>query len=164
MAPLFRGGRRTQAFAAAVALFALGPAVLIAASDVVEGPSVMVHVTEGSMLPAEESWRPRLGPGNGIVRLTWRQPAAGSSHPYYVIYRVRREADTRCYPLGDSLSSCTFDSDQMYFTRERKLVDRPPDGIWTYRIGLAANWRDLPNFGDVVLLSAPVTVSVPDRH
>ena len=164
VAPLFRGRRRSQAFAVAVALFALGPAVLIAASDVVEGPSVMVHVTEGSMLPAEESWRPSLNQEREVVRLTWRQPAAGSSHPYYVIYRVRRESDTRCYPLGESQHSCTFDTDQAFFTRDRRLVDRPPAGIWTYRIGLAANWRDLPNFGDVVLLSAPVTVSVPNRR
>jgi hypothetical protein len=33
--------------------------------------------------------------------------------------------------------------------------------MWTYRIGISANWLDDPHFGDVYVFSRPVTVSVP---
>lgn len=159
--PLLRGRRRLAAFAAVVAVLAVGPAVLIAGGGVVEGPRILQHRTEGTMLPVEASWRLRAERRGNVVRLTWPQPATGASRAYYLVYRVQRSWDVRCSPLGDSQSSCTFDTDQAFFTRGRTLVDRPPPGPWVYRIGLAANWRDLANFGDVLLLSAPVFVRVP---
>ena len=164
VAPLFRGSRRLPAFAASVAVLALGPVLLIAGGGAVEGPRILLHATEGTILPADLSWQPRLGPGSGVVRLTWQQPSVGATRPYYIVYRVLRETDTQCHPLGDSQSSCLLDTDQAYLTRTHSLLDRPPPGIWTYRIGLAANWRDLANFSDTVMFSSPVTVSVPDHR
>jgi len=163
VAPLFRGRSRLAAFAASAAVLALGPAVLIAGGGAA-GSKILWHFTEHTLIPADLSWQPRLSPGDGSVRLTWPQPDAGASQAYYVVFRVLREFDVRCEPLGDSQSSCIFDTDQAFVTRARTLTDRPPDGTWTYRIGLAANWRDLANFGDVLLVSAPVTVNVPFRR
>ena len=49
----------------------------------------------------------------------------------------------------------------MQTTRDRKVIDRPGPGTWTYRVGAGANWVDDPELGDVFLLSNPVTVTVP---
>ena len=46
-------------------------------------------------------------------------------------------------------------------TREAMIVDRPPPGTWTYRVGESANWLDDFAYGDVHVASAPVTVTVP---
>jgi hypothetical protein len=45
-------------------------------------------------------------------------------------------------------------------TKATSFVDRPGPGTWTYRIGVAANWLNDPNLGDVTLLGRPVTVTV----
>ncbi len=160
VAPLFRGRGRLAAFVASAAVLALGPAVLIAGGGAA-GPRILWHFTEYTLIPADLSWQPRLDPRDGTVQLTWPQPGASAAHVYYVVFRVLRETDVRCKLRGDSQSSCIFDTDQAFVTRARTLTDHPPDGTWTYRIGLAANWRDLANFGDVLLVSAPVTVNVP---
>ncbi len=163
VAPLFRGRSRLAAFAAAAAVLALGPAVLIARSGDA-GSRILRHPTEGTLITADLSWQPRVGSADGAVRLTWPRPDAGASHPYYVVFRVLRETDIRCESHGDSQSSCIFDTDQAFVTRARTLTDHPPDGTWTYRIGLAANWRDLAGFGDVLMVGAPLTVNVPHRR
>ena len=47
-------------------------------------------------------------------------------------------------------------------TPERTFSEpAPPPGVWTYRVGMAANWLDDPTLGDVLMLSAPATVTVP---
>lgn len=163
VAPLFRGRSRLAAFAASAAVLALGPAVLIAGGGNA-GTRVLWHFTEGTLVPADLSWQPRLDAGDGAVGLTWSQPGVSTTHPYYVVFRVLRETDVRCESSGESEGSCIFDTDQAYVTRARTLTDQPPDGTWTYRIGLAANWRDLADFGDVLLVGAPVTVKVPSRR
>ena len=46
--------------------------------------------------------------------------------------------------------------------RTRKPAWYDPDrlkGRWTYRIGIAANWVDDQNLGDVMVVSAPTTIT-----
>jgi hypothetical protein len=41
-------------------------------------------------------------------------------------------------------------------TRDRAYVDSSPEPGVTYRVGVAANWLDDPEQGDVFVLSPPV--------
>ena len=41
-------------------------------------------------------------------------------------------------------------------TREKSFVDRSPEPGVTYRIGVAANWVNDSEQGDVMLISPPV--------
>lgn len=142
--------------AAAAAALAVAPVVAIASFGPQEGPSIVQHYTERSILPVDSSFRSHIEPlGGGRVLLTWDEPDTGSVTPSYTIFRVNRAVDWRCEPLGDSRRSCIYDSDQVHFTAETSWVDRPPKGEWTYRVGLSANWQNEPKFGDVIMLGAP---------
>ena len=47
-------------------------------------------------------------------------------------------------------------------TRLPTYLDRPrKGGRWTYRVTVSANWVDDPSLGDALMLSEPVTVTVP---
>jgi hypothetical protein len=45
-------------------------------------------------------------------------------------------------------------------TRATSFVDRPGAGSWTYRIGIAANWLNDEQYGDVYLVSVPITANL----
>jgi hypothetical protein len=88
------------------------------------------------------------------------------SRPAGVFYRVLRSYPSlsngglSCSGAGNGANDCRLYMQTVGSTKARSFVDRPGPGKWTYRIGVAANWLDDPNFGDVTLLSRPVTVTV----
>ena len=146
---------------AAVALaLALVPAAVVSLASLQTQPLTLRHFAEGSMLPVDESFRLRSTKTAAGRRLTWDPPEGGSAHVSYTVYRVPRDVDTRCETKAGAATMCLFDTDQMGFTRRPVWIDDPPRGVWTYRIGLSANWQDEPRIGDAVMLSAPLTVRV----
>jgi len=50
-------------------------------------------------------------------------------------------------------ADCRLEMSPIGETRSNRFVDRPPPGPWVYRVGLAANWRDDPAAGDVLVIS-----------
>jgi hypothetical protein len=108
------------------------------------------------------------------VALTWGAFGAGSSR---VFYRVLRSAPTeveegepnappaqdgvRCETAIRGSPHCELAMTTVGLARMHGWVDRAPPGTWVYRIGLSANWADDVLLGDLLLLSAPVTVTVP---
>lgn len=97
------------------------------------------------------------------VRLAWRRPGtAGTS----VFYRVVRSRDDllHCTQTAGIVADCTPPAQQDVLdpTRAQEAVDAPPGGgVWHYGVQLWANWRDDPSLGDMLLVSVPVTVTVP---
>jgi hypothetical protein len=45
-------------------------------------------------------------------------------------------------------------------TRSNEAVVQPGRGVWTYRVGVAANYLNDESLGDVFLVSRAVTVAV----
>jgi hypothetical protein len=43
---------------------------------------------------------------------------------------------------------------------QRSFVDKPGRGRWTYRLGLAANWLNSPDYGDVYSVGPPLVVRI----
>ena len=120
-------------------------------------------------VPVDSSFAPRVraADGRAVVvgrprpgwhaRLLPRVPLAagrGRSHP---TSPRAATASMRTSPhrirTGSRVSA--RDEGRRHHARD-EIVDAPPPGRWVYRIGLAANWRDDPAAGDVMLLSAPV--------
>lgn len=151
-------GRATLATVALV--LALGPVAVISLARLQTQPLTLRHYAEGSMLPVNESFQLRSTQTAVGRRLTWDPPDSGSTHVSYTVYRVSRDVDTRCETKAGAATMCLFDTDQMGFTRRPVWDDDPPRGVWTYRIGLSANWQDEPKIGDAFMLSAPLTVRV----
>jgi hypothetical protein len=50
--------------------------------------------------------------------------------------------------------------DEVARGRDTVVIDRPGPGTWSYRVGVAANWLDDPEQGDVFVVSGPRNVSL----
>ncbi len=70
------------------------------------------------------------------------------------------ERDVDCERSDDANAYyCYLRSSPIGTTRETTFADSaPPPGGQTYRIGIAANWLDDDQMGDVFAFSPPVTV------
>jgi hypothetical protein len=108
--------------------------------------------------------RPQASAAGGAVRLSWN---GWRSRPARVFYRVLRSYPTLsngglgCSGTAKGANDCRLYMQTAGSTKATSFVDRPGPGTWTYRVGVAANWLDDPAFGDVTLLSRPVTVTIP---
>jgi hypothetical protein len=92
--------------------------------------------------------------GSGNV-LTWSDSTT-RAQTFYKVYRAsesRSFPDLVCEPRG--ADQCALRAETLTTTRERRFVDPnpPPDAV--YRIGVAANWLDETDRGDVFALSPP---------
>ena len=94
------------------------------------------------------------------VRLEWEQPPSRGSRLFYKLFRSPAVHDYLCQERSGA-NPCSFFSETVHAVRKTSALDRPGPGRWTYRVGVAANWVDDPQLGDVFLLSEPVMVTVP---
>ena len=79
---------------------------------------------------------------------------------FYKVLRERGRTDVHCHS-ANGVTNCFYSGLLRATTRRTEAVGHPGPGTYTYRIAVAANWLDDPKMGDVFLVSAPVTVSVP---
>ena len=93
----------------------------------------------------------RATPGGNV--LTW-DDSTRRAHTFYRVYRASDGfPDMVCEPRG--VDRCELRAETLTTTRRHSFVDAnpPPDAV--YRIGVAANWLDDPERGDVFALSPP---------
>ena len=98
---------------------------------------------------------------DGAVTLTWNDQRESGGPVFYVVYRAPMSRPDYSCVLTPS-SRCTVALDNVGSTKTPRFVDRPGPGRWHYRIGVAANWLDSPNYGDVYVMSSHVAVTVPN--
>jgi hypothetical protein len=151
--PVRPAGRRSVAF---MALF-LGaiPIALVSLATPVRNPERVVIVNEILVPVDAEAVGLRVERSGSAQRLTWRTPT-DRARVFYHVYRtpVGPPTDTFCFETG--ATQCKLASTELARTRETSFTDTSPVPGLTYRIGVAANWEDDPEQGDVFLLSAPV--------
>jgi hypothetical protein len=149
----------------AAVLTVVVPAAAIAASSPVDGPEravfrddvdnyVLTSVDDGVVVSAA-----RVGSG---VELTWTSGGPWRADVFYRVYRADDPAsELECeHSDGAPAMYCYVRSTAIATTVERAFVDpSPPPGEATYRIGVATNWLDDPEQGDVFAFSPPVSVS-----
>jgi hypothetical protein len=82
------------------------------------------------------------------VRLSWTDTTARAK-TFYKVFRATG-SDVSCS------DECVLQGETLAVVRGRTYVDRAPLANAVYRIGVAANWKNDPEQGDVFLLSRPV--------
>ncbi|HZO61715.1 MAG TPA: glycosyltransferase family 39 protein [Gaiellaceae bacterium] len=165
-----RPGRRVLA-AAAVVLVVL-PLVVVAGTGPQSSAEAVIYRFQDVYVPVR-SFGLEVRRSGGRQELTWNAPYTGRTRVFYTILRARPEApdptnDERTVREGIACRDrehgaslrCDVVMNHLSTTSDRRYVDRPPPGRWTYRVGLSANWVDDTTLGDVILVSEPVTVTV----
>jgi hypothetical protein len=114
--------------------------------------------------------------GGAGIDLAWEPRTAGSTRIFYAIYRSPAEfridkgspedfpivrEGLLCEARPGGADKCSIEMDRVATTREPHWHDAPAPGRWTYRIGVAANWVDDEALGDTLILSRPLTVTIP---
>ena len=98
----------------------------------------------------------RTADGNELV---WTD-STRRAETFYRVYRASPSGgfpDMVCEPR--SVDQCELRSETLDTTRERRYLDPDPPPDATYRIGVAANWLDETDRGDVFAISPPAAPS-----
>jgi hypothetical protein len=151
-------GRRVLVLAAVLTIGV--PAVAIAASSPSTGPerAVMQDDAGNFILTAVEDGlelrATRTGEG---VELTWTDGGHWRADVFYRVYRGEGE-ETECeHTEGSRAVYCYVRSAPIATTRETSYLDPAAPPGATYRVGVATNWADDPEQGDVFAFSPPAT-------
>ena len=147
-----RPGRRLAI--TVISVLALVPAAAVLAASPMRGAGEAVEVNE-ILVPVDgDTVRLRTERVGAAQHLTW-DDTTSRAHPFYRVYRtVGTESDVVC--VREGADRCRLNMVELGTTRERSFVDGSPEPGVTYRIGVAANWVDDPEQGDVMLVSPPV--------
>lgn len=150
----------------AVLVFAVWPLALVAygaRSPLQNSKRTMVI---DALIPVDGSLSPTLTQQrDGGVVVRWRgwNPGAAS-----VFYRIFRSNDASSVDAVDcagvsrgGAAQCSLKVPPLVATRTTTYVDHPGKGKWTYRVGVAANWLNNVNYGDVYAVSPPAKLRVP---
>jgi hypothetical protein len=93
------------------------------------------------------------------VTLRWDAPTPFGGPVFYRVWRGRSDGFT-CPPTPGA-RLCQIVMPEVGIVTTGRLVDRPGRGAWVYRVAFAANWAHDSFYGDVYLVSRPVSVDVP---
>jgi hypothetical protein len=121
-------------------------------------------------LPIDATWQPSVEGVEGGLQLRWPASTADGADVFYVLYRspvkYRFYSNDKvvdqglmCTPTRGA-TQCSIEMDEVARGRDTVVFDRPGPGSWTYRVGVAANWLDDPEQGDVFVVSGPRNVSL----
>jgi hypothetical protein len=121
-------------------------------------------------LPIDATWQPSVEGVEGGLQLRWPASHARGGNVFYVLYRspvsYRFYSNDKlvdqglmCTPASGA-TQCSIEMDEVARGRDTVVIDRPGPGRWTYRVGVAANWLDDPEQGDVFVVSGARNVSL----
>ncbi len=116
-------------------------------------------ITIGSILtPVDRSIDVEVGADGASRTLTWSHRDFGATEVFYRVFRTAADGvDFDC--LAEGSPDCRLQMLPLGTTREQRFTDgSPPEGA-LYRIGVATNWANDSEGGDVIALSPPVAAS-----
>jgi hypothetical protein len=94
------------------------------------------------------------------VHLTWTQQKPFGSAVFFRVWRSGApDGGATCTHVPHAVDDCRLDMQDLG-TFDGRLVDSPGRGRWTYRLGLAANWLNSPDYGDVYSVGPPLVVRI----
>ena len=155
-------------------VLALVPLLLILAFRPLKGTAATKYYDQNVAVPVDAGFVPRVSVSSRGQDVRWDPPSTPGVHVYYAVFRspaVQTAPDPtlppgrlgiRCLPPTGGASDCRLE--MTLVARTRTPVWHDPDalrGRWTYRIGVAGNWLDDPEAGDVFFISEPATVELP---
>jgi hypothetical protein len=145
--------RRAAVAAAGVALVLVPLLVVAAAGQAPEERTALAH-HDNLLLPVDETLAVELEDG----MLRW-SPHAGGTAVFYRVLRSGQGSGVACTSPGARARLCDLQMDVVTTTRATSW--RVPAGQEdaTYRVAVAANWRDDPELGDMLALSRAVAAA-----
>lgn len=156
---------RTRTVGVVLACSALLPLLVFTALPTLDRGRALWYFGEHVLLPVEQGFDVDVQRVGADAVVTWRAQSSRGVGSFYRVFRARPfvpaeppERDgVRCLESSTSdyvgAADCRLEMSPIGETRTTRFVDTPPPGRWVYRVGLAANWRDDPSAGDVVLIS-----------
>jgi hypothetical protein len=154
------GRRLTVAFAVAVAVFVVAPLAVVAATPALHDRGRDAVRLSDNLVPVSSAVAPNAALEGGAVRVSWRPRRSGPTDVFYRVLRAPNDGVT-CGGRRNAADDCRLYMDTVATVSGTSYVDRPGPGIWSYRIGVSANWLDDFRYGDVYVVSRPVSVNVP---
>jgi hypothetical protein len=164
---------RSRPVVATAVVLGLVPLVAVTALPLVREPTTANDFSKDLFLPIDDAWQPVARATPSGVELRWDSRRAGGVDVQYQVWRsepVRPAADRqpppvqqgiRCRNVSGGATDCAVEMDLLGTMTATSFEDRPPPGRWVYRVGLLAGWRGEPESADLMLVSAPATVTVP---
>jgi hypothetical protein len=154
--------RRTLAVVVALALAI--PAVAIAASSPSDSPELAVYQDDAGnfiLTPVDDEIDVTVRRDGASQVLNWTDGPWRADVFYRVFRLAGRGPDTECeHSDGARAEYCYLRSTPIATTREQTFVDTaPPAEGAVYRIGVATNWVDDPEQGDIFAFSPPVSAA-----
>jgi hypothetical protein len=158
-APLLSRRRLTFGVVVAAVVFAAVPLGVVAGTPRLHDGGARAAQLGVSLIPVSAAVAPQAAPTADGVRLSWKpQPSRGAA-VFYRIFRAPAKDVTCAGRLNGSADDCRLYTKEVGVTRSNTFVDRPPQGNWVYRVGVAANWLNDSALGDVYVISKPLAVS-----
>lgn len=154
---------RDQRVVAAAIVFAVLPIVVVAALPVQKGTTLIAYAGEHVLVPVDDSLLPQANGGHVAAFLTWRDVHADGGKHFYVVFRSASERSGSAACTKHGAAQCVLTMQPLGTPLVPTYLDfnpEVPEGRWTYRIGLTANWHTDPAAGGLLALSPPVTVTV----
>jgi Dolichyl-phosphate-mannose-protein mannosyltransferase len=157
------GRKVTVTLAAAAAVFAVAPLAVVAAVPPLHDAGRRALTFDENLVPVSGRIAPHARAHGREVRLAWRGRPARTAAVFYRVLRSPPPGDgSGCADAPESVADdCRVYAQSPGATPTTSFVDHPGAGTWTYRIGVSANWLNDVRYGDVTVLSRPVTVTVP---
>jgi len=156
------GRTRWALLGAAAAVFVLFPLALVAAASPLRGPEPRVYLVSGVPRSVDPALALTATVAGDRVLLRWNPAEPAGTRVFYRIWRSgASNGGAVCTPVANAADQCELTMDDLGAHPGGAWVDRPGKGAWTYRLGLAANWLDSPDYGDVYSVGPPVRVRVP---
>jgi hypothetical protein len=155
-----------------VALFAVLPFAVVAVSRAPAPRATVTYGEESVMVPIDGVFDVVARRTGDDMLVTWRAREPAGMNVFYRVFRSRPvtpASDPALHPGHDGVrcfaqpfrngtsgrTQCWLEMPSVGVTRLTRFVERAGPGPWVYRVGLAANWIDDVNGGDVFLVSTP---------
>jgi hypothetical protein len=157
-----RGRRLLAAAGVAAVVLAVLPLGVIAAVPPLHDQGRKALTYGAGLIPVSAAISPRVVADGTTVTLSWTAQPSRSGAVFYGVLRTNLPGGVSMCAgrLNNAADDCRFYGDSVGTTRGQMFVDHPGPGVWMYRIGVSANWLDDVSFGDVTVISRPVTVTV----
>jgi hypothetical protein len=153
--------RLALAVGVAVVVFGLAPLAVVAATTPLHDGGTKAIQQGISLIPVSTKLQPHVQVTGGEAHVTWQPQTSRGAKLFYRVFRGHGDRDVACGGrLNNAADDCRQFADDVGATQRTELIDHPPKGMWTYRVGVAANWLNDPTLGDVYFVSTPVTVTV----
>jgi hypothetical protein len=158
------------AFVGAVVVFLVVPLAALAVLPPSNGTRAAKLPHQSLFVPHNTDFGVTIEGAGDEIRLAWNPPRRVSADQFYVVLSAPQRywftqaggyvvEGIHCREGGAS-KRCTVEMNEVGRTRDTELRFEQPRGLWTYRVALAANWRDDMGAGDILLISRPLTAAV----